>query len=105
MSETIKTPDKLMVPRKVKLYFSWQAPNGEKQLEAYIGRNGRFYGICAIAKCKNPNFTAWWIKMLIPGGMDYLSLRNPVLTLAEAKQNARTICESVIADFQGITLT
>lgn len=98
--------------RPVKLRFSYTSyPDTDDSsktrlgLDAHFARNGRFYGICSIFRC-NTKTKAWYIEMLIPGGgYDYLSLCNPVLTLAEAKLNARVIVESVIADFQGISLT
>lgn len=90
-----------MTQHKVRLRFK-HVGNG---VEAHFARNGRFYGICRIAKCDNPNFTAWFIEMLIPGGdLDWLELCNPVSTLREAKTNARKIAEGVIADFQGLEL-
>lgn len=91
--------------RGTKIRFSWQADpetQGE-QLEANIARNGRFYGFCAICKCDHPK-GGWYIKMLIPGGLDFLSECNPVNTLAEAKDNARSIVRQIVADMQGITL-
>ena len=74
------------------------------QLEAHIARNGRFYGFCAIRRCNNPHFKAWYIVMLIPGGWDHADLTGAVTSYSEAKARARKICERVIADLQGITL-
>jgi hypothetical protein len=100
--------------KPVKLRFSYRSDDttdneGNKVtrlgLDAHFARNGRFYGICAIFPCDNPNFKAWYIEMLIPGGWaDFTYLCNPVDSIAEAKKNARVIVETVIADFQGINL-
>lgn len=73
-------------------------------LEAHFARNGRFYGICRIMKCNVPHFDAWYIEMLIPGGLDHTYDQNPAPSIKDAKANVRVIIERVIADFQGITL-
>lgn len=87
-----------MPKRDVKLRFKYH----EDGLDAHFARNGRFYGICRILKCKPPS-KFFYIQMLIPGGLDFTYECNPVPTMALAKDNARRIAEIVVADFQGIT--
>lgn len=91
--------------RQTKLRFKTiLGEDGKEQYEAHIARNGRFYGFCAVKKCDNDNFDAWYVFMLIPGGWDFIEETNPVSTLREAKRNARKIVETIIADFQGVEL-
>lgn len=93
-----------------RLRFSWKPnPNrpGHSQLEAHIARNGRFYGFVAISQCYDPRTNQtipkrWYLKMLIPGGADHDT--NPVDSLVEAKQKARKIVDTVIADMQGVSI-
>lgn len=98
--------------RKVKLQFSHRTFSEVvdnkivtgKRHEAYFTIKGRPYCFCTIRRCETKE-VAYYIEMVTGwNAWEFMEYINPVLTLVEAKQNARNIISQVLKDFNGIEL-